>query len=369
VFFLNKKILCISDHSNMLGGGEYSFLDLLHYLPAPLKTIAVVPSNGELSLLLREVGVETHIIQLSTIRLWTLHKMLKTMKQIVNLCRKIQPALIYSNGSRAAFYAGASKPFHKLPVIWHCRIADRDPYLDLLLVYLTNLIVTNSLATAKRFKSNFQQKIKVIHNGVDIKWMTDMAVEKPKLIQDDWKVILKVARVSRRKKHNVILDAFEQVAGLIPDAHLFCIGAKDVAESEWWDFLQKRTQQSVYSERIHWVGQVEDVRPWYRAADILVLGSLGEAFGRVLVEAMACGVTVIATRSGGVPEIVRHGQDGLLVPPGNIDEMAEAMTKMLQDESLRKRASHSAQERAGLFSLDNHVDRMVQIFEETISLH
>ena len=176
-----------------------------------------------------------------------------------------------------------------------------------------------------------------------------------------------MARVSRWKRHDLTLSAFEHVAKSHSKVHLVCIGAKDSSEPDWWDYLQKRTRQSPFSRQIHWLGQVDDVRPWYQSAYMLVLPSENEPFGRVLVEAMACGVPVIANRSGGVPEIVRHGQDGLLVAPGKENEMAEAMAKILQNESFRKYASQLAWERARLFSLDRHVDRMIQVFEETIS--
>lgn len=71
-------------------------------------------------------------------------------------------------------------------------------------------------------------------------------------------------------------------------------------------------------------------------------------------------------RIGGVPEIVRHGQDDLLVEPGKAEEMANVMRKMLKDEALRERFAGSAQERAEFFSLDAHVAKMVQVFEDTI---
>lgn len=360
------KILCISNHSFMLGGGEHSFLDLLSRLPAGLRPVAAVPFLGELSELLEEAGIETHSVKLSTIRPWTIPGVLITVAKIARLCRIINPVLIYANGPRAAFYANISKLFHKLPVIWHCRVADKDPYLDFLLVRMSDLIITNSHATGQRFGSRWKNKIIVVHNGVDIEWLTDSSVKKPDLISESWKVIISVARVSQWKRHDIVLKAFEEVAMQEPDVHLFFIGGKDIEDPEWWDYLQGSTQQSRYSDRIHWVGKVSDVRPWYKAAHLLVLGSENEPFGRVLVEAMACGVPIVATRSGGIPEIVRHGQDGLLVSLDNEVEMAEAIAKMMKDESFRKRASASAQGRASFFSLNKHVGRMVRIFEETI---
>jgi glycosyltransferase involved in cell wall biosynthesis len=98
----------------------------------------------------------------------------------------------------------------------------------------------------------------------------------------------------------------------------------------------------------------------------LILTSENEPFGRVLVEGMACGIPVVATRTGGIPEIVRDGQDGLLVAPNRVGEIAEAMLKLLDDDDLRQQTSRSALERAKLFSLDAHTTQMTQVFEGLI---
>ena len=126
------------------------------------------------------------------------------------------------------------------------------------------------------------------------------------------------------------------------------------------------THRSEFSDRIHWVGHVDDVRPWYRLANMLVLASENEPFGRVLVEAMAFGVPIIATKGGGVPEIVRHGQDGLLVTPGRADAIAEAMEEVLNDKGLREKFGRSACKRAQTFTLDTHITKMLHVFKLTV---
>jgi glycosyltransferase involved in cell wall biosynthesis len=200
---------------------------------------------------------------------------------------------------------------------------------------------------------------------LDIEKLRDFSVSRPSLIDETWKVVLIVARASRDKRHEILLSAFENVVESIPDTHLICVGSKDSADPEWWDYLQDRTHQSSFSTQIHWVGQYPDVRPWYHNAHLCVLATENESFGRVLVEAMACGVPVIATNSGGIPEIVRHGKDGFLVTPGRIDEMANAMTEILGNEALRRRLAESALRRAASFDLDTHKEKMSKVFQES----
>ncbi len=364
---MTKRILAISNHSRMLGGGEHSFVDLLSHLPDPWNVLAIVPMKGELTNKLQKKGITTEVIPLPSIRPWHMLHILSSLKAYLVLCRTFRPFLIYANGSRALFYGGVIGRIINVPVIWHCRIADSDIYLDFILKRLNTKIIANSRATADRFGRSFHPKVSVVHNGVDIGWLRDESVPRPGLIGDAWKVILVVARVSRWKRHDLVLSAFERIAGLESKVHLVCLGASDPLEPEWWDYLQERSHQSAFSNRIHWVGHVEDVRPWYRAAYMLVLASENEPFGRVLVEAMACGLPVIATKNGGVPEIVHHGKEGFLVLPGNSEEIAEAMLKMLKDQPRRESLVRFAEIKAEHFSLDSHVEKMIKIFDEVIT--
>ena len=350
----------------MIGGGEYSFLDLLSHLQDPWNVLAVVPGEGELANRLKKNGIDIEVISLPSIRPWYLLSILSSLKIYFNLCRKYRPVLIYANGSRAAFYGGLAGRMLHIPIIWHCRIATPDIMFDPILSRLSTGIIANSQATAKRFKYKTRRKVSVVYNAVDLEWLRTDSVQTPELIESSWKVILIVARTSREKRHDLALSAFEIVAEVDPNAHLVCLGPRDNHDLTWWDFLQERTSQSPYSDKIHWVGQIEDVRPWYRSASLLLLSSENESFGRVLVEAMACGVPIVAIRSGGVPEIVRNGQDGLLVKPGDIDEMANAMFRILKDHPFRVQLANSAKKRAGYFNLDIHVKEMVQIFDGLI---
>jgi glycosyltransferase involved in cell wall biosynthesis len=348
----------------MVGGGEHSFLSLLANLRDSWHPLAVVPSPGDLSVALETAAVPIDCIPLPRIHPLNLSKMLKTLKALAELCKRYKPALIYANGSRAAFYSGLLKLTYKVPVIWHCRVAQKDPLLDALLQFFSDRIIANSQATAARFRAKRQGKIRVIYNGLDIAHLRDHTVCRPHGLEDEWEIILVIARVSKWKRHDLILYAFETIADQIPNAHLVCVGARDPFESSWWDHLQLTTTKSRYSDRIHWIGQVDDVRPWYRAADVMVLASDNEPFGRVIVEAMACNVPVIATRTGGVPEIIRHGRDGLLVSPENDRELAGAIAKVLNEADLRNRLVRHGRQRAEMFDLGSHLEKMNAVFEE-----
>ena len=359
-----KKILAISNHACMLGGGEYSFFDLMTRMPKAFKPICTLPGDGELADRLRDKDMQVKVITLPAIRPWLLPGILMCIRNFADICWKIKPDLIYANGSRAAIYGGVVGRALKIPVIWHCRVMNTDKYLDYLLGMLCTRIIVNSHATGRRFGGKFKNKVKVIYNGVDSKWILNGNPVNPDLILDDWKVILVAARVSKSKRHDVVLQAFKTIACSDPRVHLVCMGARDRFEPQWWNYLQEKTKRTPFPNRVHWIGQVEDVRPWYRAASIVVSASENEAFGRTLVEAMASGVPVVATRAGGVPEIVRDRTDGFLVTPADAAELSAAVIKLLADDNLRLAMGNHARQRSKAFRLERHVREMSAAFNE-----
>lgn len=351
----------------MVGGGEYSFLELTSNLQGKWNVICFVPQEADLASRLRSRGLTTEIVPMPPIRPWFVLRIIASLMEHHLTIRKYKPVLLYANGSRAALYAGIAGRIAGLPVLWHCRIVDPDPYLDPILCRLAHRIIANSEATAHRFAPAFQRKTAVIYNAVDLRWLKDESVKKPGQLENNWKIILVVSQISRMKRHDVILSAFDRVAKIRPDLHLVCVGPVDHSNPRWWSYLQDRTTQSEFTRRIHWIGEVDDPRGWYRSASVLVLASEKESFGRVLVEAMACGVPVIATETGGIPEVLRGGQDGLLVPPGNEQDLADSIARLLDDRSLRERLSKVSLERAKAFNLPALVNRISQIIEDSIA--
>ena len=363
-----KRMIAISNFGDIVGGGECSFLDLVSGIGGHFFPVVVTPKAGTLTDRLWAKNIRTNVIPLSRVRPWLFHSVLKSIGCLMKAAKKANASLIYANGSRPALYGGLVGRILKIPVVWHCRISEKDQWLDSVISRLSNLIIVNSRATGKRFSEQVQKKIRIIHNGIDIKWMKDVSVCKAHVQAPDSKIILVVARVSKLKRHDLALSAFEEVAKGYLDLHLVFVGAKDPFEPEWWNYLQKKTAESSYGERIHWIGHVEDVRPWYRAASILILPSENESFGRVLVEAMACGVPVIASRVGGVPEIVRHGKDGILVTIGKNSELADSVRRLLEDDATRLKMGTNGKERAKEFGLESHIRAIVNAFEEAIKI-
>lgn len=118
--------------------------------------------------------------------------------------------------------------------------------------------------------------------------------------------------------------------------------------------------------RLYMPGHVRDPAPWLAHADLFVLSSRWEGFGHVLVEAMACGAPVLATDCPfGPADIVREGENGILVAPGRADDLASAMARLLRDSALRQRLAEAGRERARAFEAERIASAYADLFEAT----
>jgi glycosyltransferase involved in cell wall biosynthesis len=122
-------------------------------------------------------------------------------------------------------------------------------------------------------------------------------------------------------------------------------------------------------DQVHFLGHVEHGKlpAHYAKADLLVLPSRMESFGLVLVEAMACGLPVVATRVGGIPEVVEDGVTGLLVPPNDPEALAEGINSLLEDPDRMKAMGARGRERAKEhFTWDTVAKRLVSLYTEVL---
>ncbi|MGH8960909.1 MAG: glycosyltransferase family 4 protein [Jatrophihabitantaceae bacterium] len=162
--------------------------------------------------------------------------------------------------------------------------------------------------------------------------------------------LLCVAAVARHKGHDVLLDALATITELA--WRCTCVGALD-REPGFGDRLARHYR---IGDRVHFAGPRSgaDLRATYAAADVLVLASRAETYAMVVTEALACGLPVIATSVGGLPQALGRGADGtipgLLVPPGDPAALAAALRRWLGDTVLRRRLRAVARERRATLS-------------------
>lgn len=346
----------VTHHAEFIGGGEHSLLDLLRQL-SPEETLLATPSAGALTAEAEAAGIRTLQLPMPPVgwrSLGAIHAWRRWLRQE-------QPDLIHANSSRAALYAGLACLGMDIPLVFHCRVAERDRWLDWLIVRLASRIVANSRATARRFRPRFAGKIETIYNGIELPAAIETLPGRPAEVPDG-RIVLCVARLSRWKRHDLLLAAFELLAAEIPELQLVLLGGNDPFDPGWQQVLRARAAAMSCGNRIHWLGQRGDMANWYAASEVLVLPSREEPFGRVVVEAMAHGVPVVAANAGGPAEIIEPGVSGLLVDDDTPAGWAEALRLVLADASLRDRLIGGGRRRANEFSIERHVAAMLELF-------
>jgi rhamnosyl/mannosyltransferase len=177
------------------------------------------------------------------------------------------------------------------------------------------------------------------------------------------RIVLFMGRHVHSKGVHVLVEAMRRV-----DAHLL-LGSSGPFTGQ----LKEMTRRLGIEERVTFLGNVDDaeVANWFNAADVFCLPSINrlEAFGIVQLEAMACGVPVVSTRlTTGVVYVNLDGETGLTVPPGDVDALASALNRLLDDEDLRRRLGRQAKERVlREFTHDINLRRTLALYHEVLA--
>ena len=206
--------------------------------------------------------------------------------------------------------------------------------------------------TAERY---YGGRYRIVPNGVDL------AAARPDHGRSDALELLYVGRADARKGLPVLLRAFEALRSAGVPARLTVAGAT-------WEEVEPVLMDS---EGVHVAGRVSDEEKWrlLGRADLLVAPSLGgESFGMVLTEAFASNTPVVASDIVGYRDVVRHGYDGLLVPPADPAALGEALRELALDPDRRARMAKAARERAERFSWPTVAEEVTEAYEHAIEL-
>ncbi len=172
-----------------------------------------------------------------------------------------------------------------------------------------------------------------------------------------------VFRVQKRLDH--WLQAAARVVRSVPNAHFLLVGDGPLrGDVERWIAAEDLT------ERVHLAGLQTEVRPYLAAMDVYLMSSQFEGLPIALLEAMAMARPVVATAVGGIPEVISDGQNGLLVPAGDAQQMAEASLRLLNDASLRKSMGNAARSTiCERFSIARMQRQLEAIYRQVVAKH
>lgn len=163
-----------------------------------------------------------------------------------------------------------------------------------------------------------------------------------------------------------LVRAFARLASELPSLHLLLVGGPSFGEEDYERKVRAEVDNAGLTARVTFAGFRDDVPRLLAAMDIYAFPSYDEAFGMALVEAMAMELPVIASNSGGVPDIAIANETALLVPPREVDPLAEALSLLARDETLRQRLGKGGRQRAPLFDLTLMFDRYETLYHRLV---
>ena len=208
------------------------------------------------------------------------------------------------------------------------------------------------------------QKTVVILNGIDLSKFdpsVDGSSMRKRLGLRDEPIVATAIRLVKRKGPGHLVASFARVVKVLPNAKLVMAGWGPEVKN-----LRAQIQELGLEQSVFMVGPLsrERVAELMAAADVFVLPSVIEAFGRAAVEAAAVGAPVVCPRAGGMPEIIREGFNGLLFRPGDEVDMADAILRVLMDGKLAERLRENGIKTARKLSLENTAKRTLKLYEE-----
>jgi rhamnosyl/mannosyltransferase len=210
--------------------------------------------------------------------------------------------------------------------------------------------------------SAYRERCRVIPYGIPIEQFHRYDTEAVAKIRAQYgpRMVLSVGRLIYYKGFEYLIQAMARVEG-----RLLIVGEGPLRAD-----LERKTQSYKLGDRVVFLGGVQDVVPYYHAADVFVLASTArsEAFGIVQLEAMACGKPVVNTRlDSGVPSVSVDGVTGLTVPPAHPEALARAINLLLDDPGLRANYGRAARRRVQEeFSLDLMISRTLRLYTEVM---
>lgn len=345
------------DHTASMGGGEIALLNLVcHIDPSRYQPIVVLGSDGPLRKHLLAAGIETHLLSLSeevantrkdALSRKTLMQArmviasLKYIFRLSRLMRILRADIVHTNSLKSDILGGLAARFARIPVIWHVRDRIDPDYLPrsvvrlfrLLCRRIPNHVIANSHATLKTLHDPRSDRQTVIYSGVDVSRFDITPREEEALArrnQGAFRIAL-VGRISPWKGQHLFVLAAERVLPRFPNAQFLIAGSALFEEEEYEAQIRAMIEARGLQDHVQMLGFQDDIPELMASLDLLVHASTSaEPFGQVVVQGMAAGRAVVASRGGGVMEIVEEGVTGILTPMGDADAQAQAILQLLE---------------------------------------
>ena len=300
---------------------------------------------------------------------------------ILGWVHKIKPAIVHTHTSKAGLIGRLAAKLCRVPHLVHTPhghvfYGHFGPVQSRIFLWIERLaakITDKTIALTNREKQDYiayrvvpGAKLATIHSGVDIRPYVTPGAGKSALkkrfgIDPAHTVVGTVGWLLPIKGPEVLLKSLGHIDARRKDVTLVYVG-KGALEAS----LKSTSRQLGIEDRVKFLGWRDDIPFILQMFDIFALASLNEGMGRVLVEAMAAGLPVVASDTGGIPDLVSHNVNGLLFAPGNDVALADCLARLLENPREALEMGRLGRERCRAYSLEAMVDKIHALYAELL---
>ncbi len=361
-----------------MGGGEIALLNLLQTIDrTTFEPLVLLAADGPLRAKLQAARIETHVLPLaagvvdtrkdslggkSVLQFGAVWQVFTYVLRLAGFIRRQRIDLVHTNSLKADILGGFAARLTRTPVLWHVRDRIDHDYLPARVVqlfrwlcrWLPTFVVANSQATLDTLELSGTNAA-VVHDGFPGGAVPDAgnSTTAP--------VIGLVGRITEWKGQHIFIEAAAAVHQRYPEVRFQIIGSAMFGEDAYEARIRAMVRELGLQDCVEFTGFRADVQELIGRLTVLVHASTtGEPFGQVVIEGMAAGKPVVATRGGGVPEIVVDGTTGWLVPMGEAQPIADALLRLLSDPAAAAAMGQAGRERVSDAFTIQHTARKVE---------
>jgi glycosyltransferase involved in cell wall biosynthesis len=347
--------------------------------------LVALPDDGPLAGSLRSAGVDVVVTPLAVIRRRLMNpagvagiavRLARPPRGLRDAARTARVDVVHSNTSVVLSGAVLARRLG-VPHVWHMReditAGRRIALFDVMSRNADVIVATSGWlrdAVAAR-RPALASRVRVVRDGVDLSMMSPLpdrgAARRHFGLDPERPVLAMLARIKRYKGQTLLVEAVRRLGASAGDVQLLLAGDVYSGDERHLEELRNDIARAGLGERVRLPGFCAEPQLVLAAADLLVAPSTTawpEGYGLAVVDALCAGVPVIASAHGGHLEIVRDGVDGLLVPPDDVDALAGAIRRMLDDADLRHAMARAALRDRARFAMERGHEELRRIYEE-----
>ncbi len=334
-----------------VGGLERNVLNQARYAPKLGERVSIICLERPGALAPQVEAMEARIICLDKkpgIRLGLFGQLRRTFADL-------RPDVVHTHQIATLFYAGPAAHWAGVPLVVHTEHGKerytqrfRTRMLGRVAGWFTTTFfcLTDDMAAAVRHSRIVpDRKIRVIFNGIDTSQFLvpcdTESIRKLLGIPDDAPIIGTVGRLTEVKRQDVLLRGFAKARTKFPAAHLLILGDGPLRKE-----LEDLAAELGIGSSVHFAGYQSPTAPFIQAMNVFALTSRSEGMPQAALEASVCGVPAVASRVGGLPELIDDGKSGILFPVGDDDALASALGKLLAEPATARQMGQAAKDRA-----------------------